>query len=186
MAQIGLKNIYVAEITEETGGVVTYGAPRKIAHAITANITPNVESSSLSGDDRVVETEDNLTDITVEVSVTDLNAADYAYLLGATVDANGGVTDSINNVAPYVALGFEVSLSKGGKRMYWYYKGKFSIPSSEHTTKQGAVEYQTPTISATFIPREDGKWRYRVDSNETNTAVITDWFTEVQEAPTGA
>ena len=186
MAQVGLKNIYVAEIESEEGNVITYGTPKKIAHAITANITPNVEQAVLYGDDRAVESEEALADIDVEITVTDLTIEDYAFLLGAEVDVNNGVTDSIDNIAPYVALGFEVPLSKGGKRMYWYYKGKFSIPSSEHNTKQGSIEYQTPTVTAKFMPREDGKWRYRVDANETNTTLITEWFSEVQEAPTGA
>ena len=183
MAATGLKNIHVALITE-TGGVITYAAPRKIAEAITANITPNVESAVLYGDDRAVETEETLADIDVEINVTDLSVEDYAFLLGATVDANGGVTDSINNVAPYVALGFEIPLTRGGKRMYWYYKGKFQIPSSEHTTKQGSTEFQTPTIAAKFLARADGKWRYRLDANETNAAVVSAWFTAVQEEPT--
>lgn len=183
MTAVGLKKIHVAKYTE-TGEVVTYEAPRKIAEAITANVTPNVESAVLYGDDRAVESDETLGDIDVEINVTDLSAEDYAFLMGATVDSNGGVTDSIDNVAPYVALGFEVPLTRGRKRMYWYYKGKFSIPSSEHTTKQGSTEYQTPTIAAKFLPRVDGKWRYRLDSNETNSSVIDTWFESVQEAPT--
>lgn len=185
MAATGLKNIYVAKLTE-TGDVVTYEAPKKIAQAITANITPNVETATLYGDDRAVETEETLADISVEISITDLSIEDYAFLLGATVDENGGITDSTNNVAPYVALGFEIPLTKGGKRLYWYYKGKFQIPSSEHTTKQGTTEFQTPTLAATFLPREDGKWRYRLDATEANKAIADAWFTEVQEEPTGA
>lgn len=182
MAQVGLKHIHVAKL-DETGSVVTYEAPRKIAHAITANITPNFESAVLYGDDRAVETEDTMADIDVEIGITDLSPEDYAFIMGATVDANGGITDSIDNVAPYLALGFEVPLSRGRKRMYWYYKGKFSIPSSEHTTKQGSTEFQTPTVSGKFLARADGKWRYRLDSNETNKAIIDAWFTEVQEEP---
>lgn len=184
MAQVGLKNIYVAKIIDETGGKTTYDTPHKIAHAITANITPNRESSVLYGDDMAVETEEALADIDVELTLTDLNVPDYAFLMGATVDAQGGIVDRVDNVAPYVALGFEIPLSKGGTRLFWYYKGKFGIPSSEHNTKQGSVEYQTPTISGKFLPREDGKWRYRLDATETNSDVVADWFNKVQEEPT--
>lgn len=183
MAQIGLKNIHVAKILEETPEETLYDTPRKIAHAMTANVTPNVETTQLYGDDRVVESTDDLADIDIEIGVTDLSPEDYAYLLGKTVDANGGVLDSVNDVAPEFALMFEVPLSKNGKRMYVYYKGKFSLPSSEHTTKQGAREYQTPTIAGKFLPREDGKWRYRLDANETNKAIVDAWFEEVQESP---
>lgn len=183
MAQIGLKNIHVAKILEETKEETLYDTPRKIAHAITANVTPNVETAVLHGDDRAVESTDELADIDIEIGITDLSPEDYAYLLGKKVDANGGVVDSINDVAPELALLFEVPLSKNGKRMYVYYKGKFSLPSSEHTTKQGSVEYQTPTLSGKFLPREDGVWRYRLDAAPTNKAIIDAWFTEVQESP---
>lgn len=182
MAQIGLKHIHVAKLTEENG-VISYDTPRKIAHAITANITPNSEQVTLYGDDMAVESDEALADIDVEIGVTDLSAADYAYLLGGKVDSQGGVTDTVNNVSPYVALGFEVTMSGGGKRMYWYYKGKFQIPTSEHTTKQGSIEYQTPTVAAKFIPRTDGKWRYRLDSIPANKATVDAWYTAVQEEP---
>ena len=184
MAQVGLKNIYAALITAETETGTTYGAPRKISEAITANVTPNVETATLYADDKASEVEEALGDIDIELGIKDLSVEDYAFLLGKTVDSNGGILDNVNDVAPYVALGFEVPLSGGGKRMYWYYKGKFSVPSSEHATKQGATEFQTPTIAGKFMAREDGNWRYRVDSNATNSAIIAGWFSAVQEKPT--
>lgn len=184
MAQVGLKNFYAALVTEETSTTTTYGTPRKISEAITAKITPNVETATLYADDKASEVEEAFGDIDVEIGVKDLSVEDYAFLLGKTVDANGGVTDSVSDVAPYVALGFEIPLTGGGKRLYWYYKGKFGIPSSEHTTKQDKTEFQTPTISAKFLARADGKWRYRIDSNETNSTVVNSWFNAVQEKPT--
>lgn len=183
MAKVGLKNIYVAKILTESETETTYDAPRKISKAMTASVTPNVNSATLHGDDQAQETLEELESVTVAIGINDLNNADYAYLLGKTVDSNGGVSDNINDEAPYLALGYEVPLSKGGKRMTWLYKGKFGIPSEEDQTKQGSPSFQTPTISSTFLPREDGEWRYRVESNETNAAVINSWFTAVQEKP---
>ena len=184
MAKVGLKNIYVAKILTESESETTYDAPRKISKAMTANVTPNVNTATLYGDDQAQETIEELTDVTVEIGINDLDNEDYAYLLGKIVDANGGVLDNINDTAPYVALGYEVPLSNGGKRVTWLYKGKFGIPSDESTTKQGSPSFQTPTISATFLPREDGNWRYRVESNENNATVISNWFTAVQEKST--
>lgn len=175
--QIGLRNIHVALFTDES--TVAYEVPKKISQAITANITPNFETATLYADDQAVEIEETLGDIDVEIGIKDLNTEDYALLLGKTVNSDGVVEDSVDDVAPYVALGFEVPLSGGGKRLYWYYKGKFQVPSSEHTTKQGATAFQTPTISGKFLAREDGKWRARIDSNETNAAVVDAWFDNV-------
>lgn len=186
MAKVGLKNIYVAKILTESDEATTYDAPRKISKAMTASVTPNVNSAPLYGDDQLQETIEELDSLTVAIGINELNNEDYAYLLGKTVDSNGGVTDSINDEAPYVALGYEVPLTKGRKRMTWLYKGKFSIPTEEDATKQGSPSFQTPTISATFMPRNDGEWRYRVESNDTNAAIIADWFKAVQEKPVPA
>lgn len=183
MTQVGLKNIYAAKVLSDTEEGTTYDAPRKISEAITANVTPNTETATLYADDKASEVEETMGDIDVAIGIKDLSAEDYAFLLGKVVDANGGILDNVDDVAPYIALGFEVPLSGGRKRMYWYYKGKFSVPSSEHATKQGATSFQTPTISGKFMARSDGNWRYRLDSNETNAAVIADWFKSVQEEP---
>lgn len=185
MAKVGLKNIVVAKILTETAEATTYDAVRKISKAMTANVTPNVNSATLYGDDQAQETIEELADVTVEIGINALSNEDYAYIMGKTVDANGGVTDSINDEAPYLALGYEVPLTKGRKRVTWLYKGKFGLPAETDQTKQGSPSFQTPTISATFIPREDGKWRYRVESNESNQAIIETFLDAVQEAPTG-
>lgn len=178
--QIGLKNIHAALITAE-GTTTTYGIPRTISQAITANITPNFNISTLYADDQAVEVDEALGDIDIELGIKDLSTEDYAYLLGKTVNADGVIEDSVNDVAPYLALGFEIPLSGGGKRLYWYYKGKFQPPSSEHTTKQGSVSYQTPTITGKFMAREDGKWRSRIDSTHmtANETVVASWFDAV-------
>lgn len=186
MARVGLKNIYVAKILTDDEAGTTYDAPRKLKPAMTANVTPNVNSATLHGDDQAQETLEELESVTVSIGVNDLDLEDYAYVTGKTIDANGGVTDSINDEAPYLAMGYEVPLTKGRKRMTWLYKGKFGIPSEEDQTKQGSPSFQTPTIESTFIPRQDGEWRYRVESNEANESIIKDWFKAVQEKPTAA
>ena len=186
MARVGLKNLHAALLLTDTETETTYGEVRKLAPAVTANVTPNVETSELHGDDILQEVEENLSGIDVEIGMTDLTLEDYAFLLGKTIDDNGGIADG-DEVAPYVALGYEMPLSGGkGSRMVWLYKGKFGIPAEEATTKQGAVEFQTATISGTFMKRvSNKKWRYRIESNETNQDVIAAWFTEVQKEPTG-
>ncbi|HCG4535565.1 TPA: hypothetical protein NJY08_004410 [Salmonella enterica subsp. enterica serovar Typhi str. AG3] len=183
MAKVGLRNIVVAKILTETVEATTYDTVRKISKAMTANVTPNVNSATLYGDDQAQETIEELADVTVEIGINDLNNEDYAYVMGKEVDENGGVTDSVNDEAPYLALGYEVPLTKGRKRVTWLYKGKFALPSETDQTKQGSPSFQTPTISATFIPREDGKWRYRVETNETNQAIVDAFLSSVKEAP---
>jgi len=180
MALTGLKKLHVAILTtEETN---TYATPSQLSPAVSANVTPNYTTSPLYGDDRLVHVEEALGDIDIEIAVTDLTDADYALLMGVTPNADGVIEDSTNDQAPYVALGFEMPKPEGGVALRWYYKGKFQKPSETSATKAGTTEYQTPTISAKFMAREDGKWRARVDYADAATidaAVRATWFTKV-------
>ena len=182
MATVGLRNMHVAIIKDDG----TYEAPKKLAPAISAEVTPNVETTTLEGDDRAVEIEEALGSIDISIGITDLSTDDYAFLLGKTINEDGVVEDSADDEAPYVAIGWELPKSKGSKRMYWYYKGKFTTPAESAQTKEGTTTtFQTPTITGSFMTREDGKWRARVDSDRegVNPEVIRNWFNEVY-APT--
>ena len=184
MATVGLRNMHVAIINDDG----TYETPKKLAPAISAEVTPNFETTTLYGDDRAVEIEEALGSIDISIGITDLSTDDYAFLLGKTINEDGVVEDSTDDEAPYVAIGWELPKSKGSKRMYWYYKGKFTIPGNANTTKGESVEFQTPSITGKFMSREDGKWRARVDENDVdaNSDVVRNWFNEVYEsaAPT--
>ncbi|WHP40769.1 phage tail protein [Lysinibacillus boronitolerans] len=180
--QIGLKRFHAAILTkEEENGTTTYGIIKRISQAITANITPNFSITTLYADDQAVEVDEALGDIDIEIGVKDLSTEDYAFLLGKTINEDGVIEDSVNDVAPYIAIGFEIPLSGGGRRLYWYYKGKFQPPAASHQTKQGSVAYQTPTITGKFMAREDGKWRARLDSTHSTAKpeVLQNWFNAV-------
>lgn len=183
MAMTGLKKLHVAILTTEATNV--YAAPKQLSPAVSANVTPNFTTANLSGDDRIVYVEEALGDIDVEIAVTDLTDEDYALLMGITPNADGVIEDAANDQAPYVALGFEMPKPNGGVALRWYYKGKFQKPSENVTTKGDTTEFQTPTISAKFMAREDGKWRARVDFADSASidAVVRDaWFTTVYSA----
>ena len=124
------------------------------------------------------EVAESLGSIEVEINVTDLMPDDYAFLLGKTKNADGVVEDHIDDVAPYVALMFELPKADGNKKLYAYYKGKFQPTATEATTKGDAVEFQTQTITGTFMAREDGKWRAHLDTSDTavDADVVDAWF----------
>lgn len=179
MALVGLKDLYAAKFNEDG----TYETPRKLAPAMSASITPNTTSATLYGDDHAVEVAEGLADVSVEIGVTELTDEDYAFLLGKEINEDGVIEDSADDVAPYVALGFRSQKSNGAYRYVWLYKGKFSLPTDSHQTKGENIEFQTPTITGKFMPRDDGKWRARVDSDSAgvNQDVIDNWFNSVYE-----
>ena len=52
---IGLKDLVYATITEGEGGVPTYGAPKKLAEVMTADLSVTTAEGTLYADDAVSE-----------------------------------------------------------------------------------------------------------------------------------
>jgi phi13 family phage major tail protein len=173
---IGLRDLYFAELTADD----TYATPVKLSEALTATITPNYTITTLYGDDRAVAVANALGDIDVSITTSDLSDSDYQLLMGSNKNTDGVIEDSVDDVAPYGALGFRLPLEGGGFRYYWYYKGKFQPPASTHNTKGSGVEFQTPAITGKFVSREDGKWRARFTHDSgAASPVATGWFNQV-------
>lgn len=186
MALVGLDMLYVAEATEdELTGIVTYGTPTRIKGAIEANVTPSSDTQNIHADDTIAEIISVFSAVEVSFTIADLGSENYAMLLGKTKDANGVIIDSAEDNAPYFAMGFRSKKSDGSYRYQWLYKGKFSAPEEAYATQQGNADFQTQSIAGTFVKREDGKWRAKVDSDDTDVtpATIVSWFTKVYETP---
>jgi phi13 family phage major tail protein len=173
---IGLRDLYFAKLKADG----TYDVPAKLSEAITATITPNYTITTMYGDDRAVAVAGALGDIDVSITTSDISDSDYDLLMGTTKNADGVIEDSIENIAPYGALGFRLPLEGGGFRYFWYYKGKFQPPAANHQTKGNSVEFQNPQITGKFVTRDDGKWRARFTHDSgTASTVATNWFTSV-------
>ncbi|MCM3291822.1 phage tail protein [Paenibacillus sp. MER 180] len=185
---VGLKNIYYAKLIKDDESGVTYDTPKRLAPAITANITPSVNSATLFAENGPLITANALGEITVEIGVADIPFDIQAELLGMTVNSDGVLVDNAEDQAPEVALGFERNTEAGTSRFTWLLKGRFKLPNEEAKTAAGTPEFQTPTISAVFLKRIfDGNWRFRVDSGSTGVKpeVIANWFKEVYSGPAG-
>lgn len=178
---VGLQDIYYALCTKDDSAGVTYSTPKKISAAISAKVTPTVNSATLFGDDGPIVTANALGEIAVEIGVADIPFTIQAELLGSTLNENGLLIDNADDQAPEVALGFRRSMSNGTFRYVWLLKGKFSLPEEDAQTKQGTPTFQTPTITGTFLKRlKDGHWRFRADSGVAGSeALIASWFTAV-------
>ncbi|MBO8164701.1 MAG: phage tail protein [Brevibacillus sp.] len=180
--RIGMDMIHYAIMTDEEQE--TYDTPKPIPGAITGTVSPTTNMETLYADDQAWETDSVLGDISIELNVADLPDEVQKDILGAEVDANGVLVQKSSDVAPYVALGFRSRKSNGKYRYYWFYKGKFQPNEENFETKADSPNFQTPTITGTFIARKtDKKWRVRADEDSATIKpeVIENWFTAVYD-----
>ena len=111
---VGLQDIYYAKMTNDSiGGTTTYGTPKKIGHAISVDINPNVETATLYGDNTAVATRAKLKDISITIESDKIPLEDRAIMLGHSIDSTtGAVTVKGDDKAPYVAIMFKAQTSE--------------------------------------------------------------------------
>jgi len=177
LALIGLKNIYYAKMTIGADGKETYSTPKKIGNAVSVDISPTIETTSLYGDDMAVATDINFKEVTVTIGTTDILLEDQAELLGHSYLAADGLTAKMTDSAPYVALLFESEKHDGGIRCVKLMKGKFAPSQETINTKGENLEYQTPSLEGTFVADANGVWKKIKDfeSGEDTTS----WYASV-------
>lgn len=178
---IGLSNLVYAKLITDPPygqGQATYEEPKLIAGAISVNINANTSSETLFADDGPYETATTIGQIEVELNVADLPLDVQAELLGHTYE-NGVLIRKGGDVPPWVAIGFKSLKSNGKYRYTWLAKGRFGIPEQSNQTKGDAVEFQTPTITGSFVKREcDDEWERHIDEDDENFTpdMASNWF----------
>lgn len=177
MATIGLRDVYYALLTSDpVSGSPTYETPVRIAGAISANVNPNASSATLFADDGPYDTAATIGEISLELNMADLDLATQAVLLGHTLGSDGVLKCKAGDVPPWVAVGFRTLKSNGHYRYYWLNKGKFALPEDDLQTKGDSIEFQTPTISGSFVKRNcDDEWR-RIGDEDADGFSATGWF----------
>ncbi|MEJ9151071.1 major tail protein [Bacillus smithii] len=184
---VGLKDLYIAEVTKDDATGMTFSTPEKLAPGLEAKITNNVDSQVIYADDVPVEVATTQGEIKVEINVSDLEPAKYARLLGKTKNADGAVADKLDDVPPYFALMFRSKKANGAYRYMVLYKGRFTPGDEDYKTQQGKADVQNSSVTGTFIkPEGRDEIRYIMDSDDedANPTVIANWFTQVYQ-PTG-
>lgn len=188
MATVGLKDLHYAILTNDDDTGTDYESVKKIAGAITANMSTTYNTSDLRADDGVAETAESKGITTVSLNTKDLPKEAKADLLGQTINNDGVLIESDNDRPPYVAIGFRSEKANGEYRHVWLYKGKFTLPETNYETKQETPAFQTPTLEGRFLSRlSDGERKAEVDSDdeEISESVIANWFSGVYKEAVG-
>ena len=153
-ANVGMRHPVWAPLQSHTdGSEPTYGAGRVIQEAIEATITYNADTTNgLYGDDVLVDMDDGITGYTVNFNPTGLKDADRAAILGEEV-TTGSVYEITDAGSPWGGFGFfRVMRDENRTRYYeawWCRKIKFREPSQTTRTKEGSVQWRTPTLEGT-------------------------------------
>lgn len=187
MATIGLDKLYYADITEADDGAETYGKPKQLAKAISADLSIELNEATLYADDGQAEAVKEFKSGTISLGVDDIGHEAAAQLVGATIDKNGVLISGSEDTAKPVAIGFRAKKSNGKYKYYWLYRVLFGIPATNLATKGDSISFQTPTIEGSIFRRNkvDGKnnhpWKAEVTESAENVETIKKWYTEVYE-----
>ena len=183
---IGCRDVVFAKMTEDTNAGTTYAAdihsaPGVIEIALTSQNT----NESLGADDvALYETRASLDGFEVSITLASLGADGQAYLMGSKVDSNGVLVEGAADNPPYVAMGFKTARSDGTDDYVWLYKGRFvQGDATFRTREQGTVNWQTPVLTGTFLPRvSDKAMRATVNSADEKAAgILASFFNSVYE-----
>ncbi|MDY7044036.1 phage tail protein [Virgibacillus sp. M23] len=183
MAIKGLKDLHYAIITAEDDASTTYSEVKPLGPAMALNLAPSVNRANLRADDNVLFSDSAKGAIAVTLNTAYLEKEVEADILGKTIDANGGITDSGDDDAPYIAIGGRALSARGGYEYFWIYRVKLAPAEENKETLQETPAYQTPNLSGEAIPRlHDKAEKYKMwdqDPDITDNTIFDKWFTQV-------
>ena len=179
MAQVGLKDLHVAILVEDTKDALEYELPEKMIGGINATINPTVNTQELYADDQLWESVSALGKIDVEIETAELALSTRAKIGGHSIE-DGVLIEKATDIAPHVALGFKSIKSNGKYRFVWLLKGVAEPMAEDYATKSDSIEHKTPKLKLTFMPRtKDSQWKHTADEDgDTFTGEAT-WFEHV-------
>lgn len=189
MATIGLDKLYYAKITEDAGGIETYGTPSTLAKAIKADLSIELAEAILYADDGAAEVVKEFKSGKLTLGIDDIGTTAAKDMTGASIDQNGVLISTSEDGGAPVAIGFRAKKSNGKYRYFWLYRVKFGIPAANLQTKGDSISFQTPTIEGTVLsrnkPDDQAKHPWKAEVNEDDLSVlpgtITNWFATVYE-----
>ncbi len=157
---IGCRGVVFAKLTKDDSTGVIYetelhSAPGVVEVALTALTS----SDNLGADDvALYEILNSVDGFDLSMTMASLGNDGRAFLLGNKIDDNGVLIESSDDIAPYVAMGLITARSDGSDDYIWLYKGQFVQSDATFRTKEkGQVNWQTPTVKASFAPRINDK-----------------------------
>ena len=170
-ALIGLENGHYAVLKTDSKETLEYdkvhgtGGVKRFYKLTSASVSPKSDMGKFYADNMLDETAVAMGEIDVTISAKDVPLEDRAIMFGSKLD-KGVIRESSEDTAPYIAFGFSVNKSRGGKYHFWIVKGMAQPVEQDVSTKEDSISFQTPELVITGMPRaHDGVWRIIGDSD---------------------
>ena len=180
-ATTGIKKLVYAIMTDEV--LETYGAVKSAPPLISIKVAPKVETAKLYADNQIVETASSVGDIAIDIETQDMPLEVQADFLGHTLDPiTGTMAYNINDIAPYLAIGYQRTKGNGKNRYVWLLKAKFEEISEEGKTSEGKVTFQTPKLTGLAIANLSGDWKSVADEDSGTTPATAAFLATVPSA----
>lgn len=178
--KFGLSNVHIAKLTKGDDGY-TYGEPFAVPGAVNLSLDAEGESEPFYADNKKYFESFANNGYSGELEIAKIPDEFLKEILGQTIDEDGGVLETINDVVSPFALMFQIEGDVTGTRFCYYYVTT-SRPSTEAGTTEDTKTPNTDTISITASAREDnGRVRYKLALSDTNKAKYDAFFNSVPE-----
>ena len=178
---IGVDNFHIAKLlTDPVNGKATYDDIISFPWLRSVSIEPQSDEATLYADNQAVDTANVTSRYSLTIDTATLPLEYKALLLGHTIE-NGVMTVTSEDNAPYFAIMFETTKRNGKKRYVKFLKVRFSEPSETAQTQEEGVTYNTPSMTATAIYRNDKKAIYQADEEADGYIATTgaNWYASV-------
>ena len=166
---IGLKNMVIAPLTEDTEETLTYGELQLVAGALEASVTPdNADQQIQYADDIEFDTLYPDPQLSFKTKMADIPLTIQEMIFGNRIDENGVLIRTSTDKPPYFAVGFKSEKSNHKFRYVWLYKVRAKPLTEKYATKEGTtINRQTGEVEWTAIKRtNDSRYQAVADEDE--------------------
>lgn len=187
----GVLDLVCAKMTKEDTAATApeYDKVETLAKTIEVTITPKYRTGSVYASNIQTRAESRVNTYEVSMNADKVPYLMQAKLYGRKTDENGVQIISGDDIPPYYAVGFAATLDNGEQELWWLYKGKFSEGARTAKTAGENLEYQHPTITATFVRRADNNAlaaTVETGVDGVGEEVKSSWFEQVYEPQASA
>lgn len=148
-ALIGIDKFHYAPLTTDTPETLVYGAMVDFPNTIEMSVATNSEVTSLYADNKPAIIYSTMGNIELSMTKTTIPNEVLGEWLGSPMEGGTRHITSTQN-SPYFGVAWRQLYSDGKYAYVKLYKGKFTEPDKNATTKEESIDFQTAEITAQF------------------------------------